>query len=136
MSVRKCSATTVDGGPCRAPALRSSSECFQHAPEVSAQRDEARRRGGRLSSRRARIEKALGANPSVANVVDVMADTITQLQAGAISPSVANSIASVGRVLLAGISEAQTAERLAELERVLDRFLHDDGGRNGLRVVS
>jgi hypothetical protein len=46
MTAPKCKAITKDGTPCQAYALAGSDYCFHHDPAQSAQRCEARSKGG------------------------------------------------------------------------------------------
>src|SRR5688572_668481 len=42
----KCKAKTTTGAPCKMAALKGTSYCFNHSPEVGAERAKARKRGG------------------------------------------------------------------------------------------
>lgn len=135
MTARKCSATTIDGDACQAPALTSGTYCYQHAPEVATKRDEARRRGGRNSSKVARLQRSLSANPTLGGVVEVLGEVTELVKSGEMSPAIGNSIASLSRAMIAAIEAADSATRLRELEEVIDRLLAGDDGLPGLRAV-
>lgn len=136
MSARNCSATTIDGDPCQAPALTSGSYCYQHEPAVAERRDEARRRGGRNSSKVARLQRSLSANPTLGGVVEVLGEVTELVKSGEMSPAIGNSIASLSRAMIAAIEAADSATRLRELEAAIDRLLDGEGSGGGLRVVS
>lgn len=73
MTSTGCQATRKDGRPCGSWALTGSSFCFMHDPTRSAERQEARSRGGRARHGRTLTTStgavALG---SVADVVKVL----------------------------------------------------------------
>jgi len=47
MTSKKCQATTEKGAPCRAYAITGSDYCFHHDPARTAERRQARSKGGR-----------------------------------------------------------------------------------------
>jgi hypothetical protein len=92
--------------------------CFSHDPAMAERRLLARKKGG--SHRRWRAEQALEGNPALLNVLTTLAEASEGVKRGAIAPAVGNSLASLGRALIAGIQAAQATDRLRELEDLLD----------------
>ena len=135
-SGRQCSEMAQSGEPCRSPAMTGVDVCFTHDPDSQERRQEARRKGGRLSSKVARLEKSLSANPTLAGVVDVLGQVTEEVRAGEMSPAIGNSIASLSRAMIAAIEAADSATRLRELEAVIDRLVVGEGEDGRLRVVS
>jgi hypothetical protein len=114
-----CTAITKRGGPCRSFALPDRPTCLMHTPELRAQVEAARRRGGTvamklrvLQGKRERLDTPRALVRFVASVVQ---DTL----AGTVQPDVARAVlygVSLQRVLI----EASSLEsRLAEVERLL-----------------
>ncbi len=114
-----CTATTKAGNACRSFALPNRGTCLPHTPELAAQVDAARRRGGttamRLRVLQGKRQKLDTPRALVKFVSDVAQDTL----AGTIEPDVARAAlyaVSIQRVL---IEAAGTESRLAAVERLL-----------------
>lgn len=76
--LRLCEAQTLDGKPCRAPALRERPFCLAHDPErredAQAARSAGAQRGNRLRSLRGRRSKLDSMSALVAFVAKVIYD--------------------------------------------------------------
>ena len=109
-----CQATRKDGRPCSVRALPGAAWCFAHDPERAAQRDEARRRGGRGKARIARVERLVPG--TLRPVLALLLTTLNETHEGTITPAQAGALSAVAgaivRVYQAGVVE----DRLAELE--------------------
>jgi hypothetical protein len=117
---RQCQGTTKAGTPCRVAALPGGDWCLFHAPDRAAERDAARRRGGRTRSKAAAVLPADAPDPDirdVAGVVALLAESIAQVRKGTIDPKVANATGYLASVLLRALQDGELERRLAELER-------------------
>jgi len=109
-----CRARRKDGQRCNTRVRSGTTYCFVHAPELTAERQAARERGGRGKATAARAGKLVPAvlrpvlDTLLAAVGEVKAGTLTTQQAGALS-SLAGAIVKVYQV---GTLE----ERLTALE--------------------
>lgn len=114
----QCKATKTDGSPCRADARRGSEYCIFHDPATAATMEAGRREGNDGNRRRAlakpnpaadarlrpwrQLDGATLANAQAATPLEVavlVADTIDQVRAGDISPTVANSVGYLAQTL-------------------------------------
>src|SRR5687768_11864892 len=110
--VRRCAAKTAAGSPCSATPVRPSGYCYWHDPALTAERDEARRRGGAARSNKARAVKQLPAgvlsNDQLRGVLGV---TIAKVLKGDVEPGVGSSVASLARAYVS-VTEAGAVETL------------------------
>src|SRR5687767_8216250 len=107
--VERCKATNAAGAPCGAQALRAG-WCAWHDPERQAEMAEARRKGGKAKSNRARARKQLASTVlTPAELEGVIGLTITQVLSGAKPPGVGQAVAALARAALA-IREATEIE--------------------------
>lgn len=109
-----CTATTRDGRPCGAAALAGGSYCFTHDPARSAERQEARRLGGR-NRRTAKVIVEDDGTARLRTVGDVQAaleralgDTWAQENSGARTQAIV-------RVCMAGLKALEVGELEARL---------------------
>ncbi len=125
-----CQSLTMAGQPCRSVAVMECGHCNSHCPQFEAERQEARRRGGKNSSA---VERAYSRLPDDLRAISrLLADTITEVKAGTLAPAVGNSIASLSRALIGAIESGNVETRVGELEDLLTRL--DE--RLELRVAS
>src|SRR2546425_5597989 len=110
-----CKAASKNGQPCGGRA-RESGFCFAHDPTLSAERESARVRGGKNSSRRARLEKLMP--EPLRPVFWQLEKAITDVYEDRLAPQKASAMASlVGamvKVLNAG--ERTSTRSLTQLE--------------------
>jgi hypothetical protein len=131
-----CEFVKPDGTRCRAKAVAGGTLCFFHDPDRAAQRQQARREGGRSRSRPART---LGEDApdlrlkTAADVVRLLAEAINHTRRGAMDPKVANAIGCLAGQLLRAIDGGETDRRLTALEKVLAE--RGEGLRCGPRAV-
>lgn len=120
-----CTALTKNGTPCKAAAQRGKPFCFLHDSTIAEAVAAARRKGGQ-----ARRDQLAGKSMPCLTTADevrgylnkVMGDTERML----ISPGAARAIATLARVQLQAISDAETRENM-------ERFrLEDEAKRKGL----
>ena len=128
-----CQSLTMAGQPCRSVAVMACEHgyhCNSHCPSQVADRQEARRRGGKNSSS---VERAYSRLPDDLRAISrLLADTLTEVKAGTLAPAVGNSIASLSRALISAIESGNVETRVGELEDLLTRL--DE--RLELRVAS
>ncbi|MFQ5554136.1 MAG: hypothetical protein ACE5GC_02040 [Acidimicrobiia bacterium] len=73
-------------------------------------------KGGTHSSVTFRLHNLM--DPTVAGVVDVLADTVAGVRSGEVSPAVANTVASSTRAMIAASESKRVEVRLREKETV------------------
>ena len=113
----RCRATTAAGSPCSAQPVRPSGFCYWHDPALAAERDAARRRGGRGKSNRARAAKRLPEEVlTPATLQGLLGRTLREVIAGRVAPGVANAAATLGRAIVAVREATELEERLRALE--------------------
>jgi hypothetical protein len=117
--VERCKATNAAGQPCGAQAI-SNGFCPWHDPARQADMLEARRKGGKAKSNRARARKQLVSTAmSPAELEGVIGLTITQVLAGKISPGIGNAVASLARASVAIRETVDLEIRVTNLEAAL-----------------
>lgn len=121
---RPCQAVTTTGVPCSSPAQSGASFCYFHDPLRAAEQQDARREGGR---QRQRLTAVLGAHTppkriqTVADVTELLSDTINQVRTGQLDPKVANCVGYLSGIMLKAIEVGENEERLAAMEAVVGR---------------
>jgi len=114
----KCSATTRRGIPCGSPPLPGSALCWLHDPNVAEQRREASRKGGKARSNAARAKKALPAEIMTdAELLSWLGVMLKRVMAGATTPAIGNSVATIAKAMVAVRQASELEDRLAELEQ-------------------
>ncbi len=121
----RCRATTAAGSPCSAQPVREDGYCYWHSPAIAGEREEARRRGGRGKSNRARAAKQLPAGVMTTDELrGLLGLTLKGVIAGRVEPGVGNAAANLARSIVA-VAEAGAVEdlqrRLDELEAMAAR---------------
>jgi len=108
---RRCEATTRSGQPCQGWAMKGSVFCFQHNPDVMAERTAARSRGGK-----ARHGRVIGSAAGWGVNVDLNARVMLQE-----AQNVAMGLeASVSKARVLGYLAGQTV-RVREFEEIEQR---------------
>ena len=118
----QCRHIKADGSRCRANVRHGSHYCFFHDPDSSAEREAARRNGGRERSRRATVLPADTSDrrlTSAADVTGLLAETINQVRRGEIEPRISNAIGYLADILLRAKEKDETEQRLARLESII-----------------
>lgn len=117
-----CAGTTAPGMPCLAAVQTGSRFCYFHDPAKAEERGTARRMGGRQRSRPAAVldaetpAKEIGC---VADVRDLLSETIHQVRTGAIDPKVANCVGYLSGVLLKALEVGELEDRVRALESIV-----------------
>lgn len=115
---QRCRATARNGKPCSAVAV-ADGLCAWHSPAWAEKRRAWSAAGGRARSNAARAKKALPKDvQDVTQIRAMLGRTIKGLMGGTIEPGVATAIASIARVSLAAIEQADRPA-LADLENRL-----------------
>jgi hypothetical protein len=121
-TTKKCQATAKNGAPCNAYAVAGSIYCFQHHPELAAQRRHARSKGGY-----ARHGRSIGSVGQAEPIpLDTMTDVVALLQ-WAINQTRQlenslhrnNTLGSLATQLMKALDMATLEARLAEMEHIL-----------------
>ena len=106
---QRCSATKVDGTPCRAWAVLNGL-CVGHQPGAAA----ARSKGGHNSSKTARLEAKLPAR--LRPVVELLEKAMHEVHEGKLTPQQGSAIASLAGALIKSLEHGDLEIRLADLE--------------------
>ena len=94
-----CSATTADGNPCPNAALAGRQFCFTHDPSKTAEREEARNRGGAV--RAAQLSGAVVETLDTPEAVrEYLARVCRDVEAGLIEPKHGTAISNLARIQL------------------------------------
>ena len=108
----RCPATKVNGQPCTAHVVRNG-RCVGHQENGL----EARRKGGRNTSLKARAAKRLP--EPISSLLDTLTLAVDEVHDGKISPSQGSSIASLVSVIVKSLEVADYGRRLESLEAAL-----------------
>jgi hypothetical protein len=111
-----------DGGRrCKANAQTGAEFCFFHDPALVDKRAEARKAGGIARTRKIAPPRNLPTKPlqTVAQVVELLGQTINQVRCGQIDLRVSNAIGYLSGILLGAIEKQSLEERLGALEAVV-----------------
>jgi hypothetical protein len=118
----QCEHIKANGKRCQARALVGSRWCFFHDPSKAQARKDARQKGGERS-RKPTITLPIGAaGPSpktVAEVVELLAETISQVRTGAIDPKVANATGYLANVQLRALQDSELARKVEENDKAI-----------------
>ena len=108
-----CKATRKDGQPCTGPAVVDGF-CIGHAPQAR----EWRRKGGRNSSKQARLDAMLPAR--LRPVLDLLEKSVKEVYDGSLEPKQAHAMASLAGALVKVMEAGVFEERLLRLEQRLE----------------
>jgi len=88
--------------------------CYAHDPARSAERDQARRKGGTNSATRARLDRLLPATlrPMIGNLLDAL----DEVHAGTLDPKQATAMASLAGAITRAYGVGVLEERVLALE--------------------
>jgi len=106
---QRCDATRKDGKPCEAPAVQGGL-CVGHSPRAQ----EARRMGGRASSRSARFAKLMP--PRLVPVFDALEAALDEVHSGTLDPRAASAMASLAGAMVRVLTAGELEERVRRLE--------------------
>ena len=114
-----CQGKTVEGEPCRATPISGKKTCMFHDEEMAERRAAGRREGGRRRSEPRRTldpSQRMTAVSSLADVRDLLADTINHVRTGQVDPKIANTVGYLASVLVRVFEVGELEERLAAME--------------------
>ena len=125
----KCKGKTKTGQPCGAEAQAGAAFCFFHDPAQAQARHESKVKGGQTGKlatlatvkpwRGVEGEVEVMKNPSTADLVNLLADSIDDVRTGAIDPKVANAVGYLAGVMVKILQYEALDERLAAIEEAL-----------------
>lgn len=113
---KRCKGMTVGGKPCRGFAL-ADGYCLAHSPAYRDKCDEARVRGGRNSSKAARLRGLVP--PRLIGVYDRLEEALAEVHAGTLPASRATAMAAVAKAMVSVIQSGELEERIRALESKL-----------------
>ena len=126
-----CKATTKAGKPCQALAGEGSDFCFFHDPDRRTAARKVQRRGGQTGKaatlaptdlkpwRGAAGEVTVLKSPTLADLVNLLGDTIDDVRVGRLDPKVANSVGYLAGIVLKALQYEAFEERLAAIEEAV-----------------
>lgn len=116
----KCEFIKPDGQKCEAYAVKGTSFCYFHNPDISdEEKKEAQTNGG--ANRALTLKEPLPAMPiaSQDDAVLLVADTINRVRAGKLDIRTANCLGFLADKLLKALEASQTNDKLEKIERLL-----------------
>jgi len=117
----RCGATNKAGERCGAKALPGSDRCFAHDPNRIVDIAEARRKGGRAKSNRARARRELSSAAMTPSEINgILALTLRQVFGGTKTPGVGQAVAALCRVALEAGKTADLEQQIAELRQRIE----------------
>jgi hypothetical protein len=108
-----------NGMPCGGFSIGGSVYCFAHAPDQTAKREDARRRGGQ-AGKVATLPESTVQVRSIRDVVGLVEETINDVRAGRVDVRVANAVGYLANVAIKAIEQSDLESRLEALEAVLE----------------
>ncbi|MFC2017703.1 hypothetical protein ACFLTQ_00155 [Chloroflexota bacterium] len=114
----RCKMATRSGQPCRGFAMEDG-YCFSHSPSLEKKRLEARAKGGKNSSRAARLRSLVP--PRLLSVYDKLEEALEEVHRGKLESKQATAMAALARAMVAVLTSGELEERVRELEANLDR---------------
>lgn len=122
VSKRRCKALTKKGEPCKAVVVLDSGYCIAHdrGAEIVELRRDGHVAGGYQSSNLAAVVRALKADPSRQELYEKLSAAMVQVFEGTMPPNRGNSLASLGRAVLAVIDSAEQNVRLSKVEELVE----------------
>jgi len=120
----RCTHATKTGRPCRAAVRPGGKFCALHDPALEGARMAARRRAAATTNapRRRRTLPAGTATPDLGNsrdVVGYLSQLVGRVERGEIDVRVGNCVGQIVNVLLRALSQVETVERIAAIERAV-----------------
>jgi hypothetical protein len=136
---RRCTATRLDGEPCKAQALPGGDRCLFHDPQRREQVDLARRAGGISSRRGPTTLPPDTADLPLATVADVsaaLAQTINLVRRGQLDAKTANSAGYLLNVLLRALEGDALERQIEEMRQEMEALHRHDQGIPSPRVAA
>jgi hypothetical protein len=112
----KCLAIARSGSRCNSPALRGSTFCWLHDPNVADARLEASRKGGRARANSERARKLLPATLTPEELGQHLSKALVDVLDGTLSPKIGTCAATIARALIDIRAAGEIEERLRTLE--------------------
>ncbi len=111
---KQCAGTRKDGTPCTAKVMGPGDYCYAHDASRTAERDEARRKGGTGRATRARLDRLVPATlrPMIASLLGAL----DEVHRGDLDPKRASAMASLAGAIVRAYSVGILEERVQALE--------------------
>lgn len=120
---RRCCRRRADGQRCRANAQIGERYCFFHDPRQRRRVAAVQKAGGcartLVTPPPSRVSEVLEKPRTVAQVVELLGETINQVRAGEMDTRTANAVGFLAMGLVNAIEKGILEQRLAELEKVV-----------------
>jgi hypothetical protein len=131
-TIRRCTAKTAQGAPCRAAPRSDTGLCLWHDPDLAEVAQEARRVGGQKRKRTVAVFGAydiegLDSITDIKRVVEIVVTDMLNVE-GSSMPR-ARMLLTAAQVAAKLLETGEFEERLAQLESVMEPRLKKTGGR-------
>ena len=114
----QCHATTKTGKRCEGFTLSGSNFCFAHDPNHEEERNQARKKGGRVGKAKTLPENEPDLSLAVPTDVEaLLADTINRTRRGELDAKTANTIGYLSGQLLKAFEYGKLAEEITLLKQ-------------------
>ncbi len=126
---RQCNHVRGSGERCRGTARTGREFCFTHDPESAAEREAARRAGGRQRQRQPAVlpgaqDVTFG---GISDVTGLLAATASQVRRGEVDCRVGNCLCYIAATALKALAQGDIEERLKLLEQQFDAAKKGEG---------
>jgi len=109
-----CKASSADGKPCRAKAIRGD-YCFAHSPELADKRKEARKLGGENKSKRNRLVKMMPSR--LGSVLEKLEKAMDEVHDGKLDPKAATALSVLSNTIIRVWEAGECTQRIEALEK-------------------
>lgn len=111
-----CTATCIDGKPCKAISLSNSDLCWAHEPALADKRALAKNLGGRLPTQLAGIPIRIA---NIRDVMDLISEAVNNIRSMPLSINQAKALLSSCETAMHAIDIIGYEDRLSELEEMI-----------------
>lgn len=111
---KRCAGSRKDGSRCTAPVMGSGAFCFAHNPQLAAEREAARKKGGANSAARARLERLVPA--TLRPMIGALIAAMGEVHEGTLDPKRATAMAALAGAVVRAYGVGVLDERVAALE--------------------
>jgi len=125
-----CAGIKVDGGRCRAQAIRDSQWCFNHHPDYEEQRRRRASKGGKRGGRGHSSSELARLQGRFEELAEQVLSGEVERGVGAVAAQLLNGARACVATRLKAIEQEEVLERVEELETILERQ-NEYRGRSG-----
>ncbi len=111
---KQCRGVRKDGQCCTAKVMGPGDYCYAHDASRTAERDQARRKGGTGRATRARLDRLVPA--TLRPMIGSLLDALDEVHAGTLDPKQASAMASLAGAITRAYAVGVLEDRVAALE--------------------